>query len=320
MRQTYIILLCVFLCIFILSILLYKKYHATIQQLSVKNKKFIYDIYLKEFIQVVGSKDHYFMNYGLWDQSYNNITVASEKLVLFVLDQLPDTSPSLSLSPSPSQCTRILDVGCGYGIQDFILHNKYTKTQPKRNVSIVAVDISKKQIRFADRKRKRNKIKTTQLRFKQGDAMKIHEYFQPHYFDSIVSIESAFHYPERTQFFKHVFSLLKPSGCFVIADIVIKPDCNIFTRLVMKVFLDFWLIPSSNVITADEYTQNLVQSGFTIQKKIDITDKTFNPFYSYFLSMYLQKKHFTPWIGNMILSTFLNHQPFSYIVVVCSKT
>ena len=82
--------------------------------------------------------------------------------------------------------------------------------------TITAVDLSRKQIKFANKQRK--KLKISNIKFVQGDALKINKQFHTK-FDRIFSIESAFNRP---LLFNHVNHLLQDDGIFVISDIMLS--------------------------------------------------------------------------------------------------
>jgi cyclopropane fatty-acyl-phospholipid synthase-like methyltransferase len=88
-----IICICIFICMF----------HYYQQN---KNKK--YDLLVKCIHCVCKTM---YMNYGLWDNT-NNLEQANKNLCSFIFNKA-NLSNNLS----------ILDIGCGYGEQDFLLHS-----------------------------------------------------------------------------------------------------------------------------------------------------------------------------------------------------
>ena len=104
-----------------------------------KGDEIIYD-YLIRCIQSV-SKNNFFMNYGLWDNNNNTLRKANKNLCSFIFEKAQLKS---------SNTYHILDVGCGYGKQDFLLHNILSSSS-----KIVALDLSNKQVNLANKCRKR---------------------------------------------------------------------------------------------------------------------------------------------------------------------
>jgi len=104
------------------------------------------------------------MNYGLWDENNNTLKKANKNLCNFIFEKAHLNSVDTF---------NILDVGCGYGKQDFLLHNMLSSSS-----KIVALDLSKKQVDFANKYRKKKKISKKQLKFIEGDAHCLTDYFE----------------------------------------------------------------------------------------------------------------------------------------------
>ena len=182
--------------------------------------------------------------------------------------------------------------------------------------TITAVDLSRKQIKFANKQRKN--LKLSNIKFVQGDALKINKQFHTK-FDRIFSIESAFHY-NRPLFFNHVNHLLQDDGIFVISDIMLSNTyiSTYASRLFLRVFSDFLFIPYTNLISVNEWKKQL-QNELTIVETWDITHQTFIPYYRHFFSIYIKNKKLPEWISDTLISYFSNNQHFSYVIAVCKK-
>jgi cyclopropane fatty-acyl-phospholipid synthase-like methyltransferase len=138
------------------------------------------------------------MNYGLWDENNTTLKKANKNLCNFIFEKIDLNSVDTF---------HILDVGCGYGKQDFLLHKMLSSSS-----KIVAIDLSKKQVDFANKCRKKKKINKKQLKFVEGDAHCLVDYFDNKNFNRIISLESAFHYKDRSLFFNSVSHLLTKDG------------------------------------------------------------------------------------------------------------
>jgi cyclopropane fatty-acyl-phospholipid synthase-like methyltransferase len=283
---------------------MYYVYILFVDHYFVKDGHINYDIYLKQFIQVV-SKDNFFMNYGYWDTA-DTLLKANTALIHLIL-----TKSGISSKKN----INMLDVGCGYGEQDF-------NWMPLLDVTnkLTAVDISNAQIAFA--KQKCNTLGLeSRLFFDQCDAMLLNNKFSKNSFNTILSVESAFHYSNRPQFFQSVYDILEDNGTFVICDIILheqyKPGiCN---GLFLRVFSDFLKIPSCNLIKVKEWETSILDSGLEIVECIDITDKTFKPYYKNFFHNYMEHYGMPSAIASSIYNFFAYVQPFSYVVAVCRK-
>jgi len=168
-------------------------YYHIINNYFVVGDTIVYDLFFT-FIQTVSS-NNFFMNYGLWDNTANTMILANQNLANFIFEKAGLGSDRDNLV--------ILDVGCGYGEQDLLWSGKMNKT-----CKITAVDISSTQITSANQRRLKRNILEENLEFVQGDALRLLDNFQANKFDTVLSLESAFHYPDRPLFFKNVYSLL----------------------------------------------------------------------------------------------------------------
>ena len=275
-------------------------YRVALDTLSYTNGTFSYETYLKHWIQVV-SEDNHFMNYGFWDEEHTTLREANENLVSKILD--------MSELRTRTNAT-VLDVGCGYGEQDLMWAKELGA-----DIQITAIDISVQQIQAA-------KAANTDERvhFEQCNALEIAERFSSEQFDTVLSVESAFHYADRPRFFKGVHTVLKPGGTFVICDIVCATKTpTLLQHLVIKLFSDFLSMPAANLITGDVWDETLLSSGLELVEVRDITANTFNPYYRHFFNEYVRKKGFPSIIGTGLAEFSCAAQPFSYRIAVCKK-
>lgn len=302
------ILFIILFIIFLLFISCKHYFRYYIHRYFRRNDHITYDTFIK-CIQSV-SPNNYFMNYGLWKHNTTSIKEANENLCQFIFDKgkLSDYNGS------------VLDVGCGYGTQDIFWHNKRSLSSLHK-MKITAIDISETQIEYANKIRRSLGISKSSIKFKVGDAAHLLDVFPTKQFNRIISLESAFHYKNRPEFFHNVHTLLKENGLFIITDIVIKEDSkhSALMNAFIKLSQAFLAIPTQNIITSTEWKQNLRDNGLTINECYDVTDITFNPYYEHFISPYIIK-HNMPSIITMIANPILKYiQPFSYVIAVCSK-
>jgi len=287
-----------YICIFL--ILIYIIYSIIIRQyFRKKNYDCISYNFLKGMINEV-SEGNNFMNYGLWNHDTKTLIEANNNLVNFVFDK--------SVLENKQNMT-ILDVGCGYGQQDIEWYKKLHKS-----CLLTAIDISEEQINYA-------KSKNTNIMFEVCDVKNIYEKYKNNLFDVIFSLESAFHYPNREAFFKDANKLLNYEGKFIITDIMLQnnySDNNLINKLFIYFFSDFLYIPKQNLISSMEWC-NQLHSNFIVEEIIDITKHTFDPYYDYFMKMYIKKKNLPQYFGNFLSSFFCTNQPFSYKIARCRK-
>jgi len=289
-----------------LIVFVYYTYKCFINTHFRKDGMMVYDYFMKHFLKGVSNNDFNFMNYGLWDDENNTLEKANLNLCDFVYSKIKNRSTSSHHE------RKILDVGCGYGFQDIV----WSKKMDDMNTKIYAIDISEKQIEYAKAAQKENNISNKQLSYMVGDAMNIHDQFKRK-FDTIISLESAFHYRDRPMFFNNVQRLLKDDGVFVITDIILKDNApSILSAIFMSFAIDFFNIPETNLVRLDEWEKSIKDNGLECIEIHNITEKTFDPYYRYTFNQYCKN---APLFANMCRNVFAYVQPFKYVVAVCKK-
>ncbi len=279
--------------------MLIKHYFRNFRDQSVVS----YDYMKDTFINSVSEGNNY-MNYGLWHDATTTLMEANTNLIEFAFNKS---------GLQHKKHMTVLDVGCGYGEQDI----QWIKRMDD-SCTIHAIDISEAQIKHAI---ERNKINHHSIMFEVCDVKNIGLKYTNRAFDVIFSIESAFHYPNRKQFFEHANDLLTPDGRFIITDIMLQTEyseCGWNNQLFMYFFSDFFHIPAQNLISADEWDKQLA-SVFVVEETIDVTEKTFGPYYIQFMHTYIKNKKLPQFIGSALASFFCNNQPFAYKIAICKK-
>jgi cyclopropane fatty-acyl-phospholipid synthase-like methyltransferase len=239
------------------------------------------------------------MNYGLWTENVSTLEEANTQLVNFVFHK-SELSNQSNLN--------ILDIGCGYGEQDMVWLKQMDATN-----RITAVDISEEQIYSAMKK-------NSTIQFDLCDAAYIGLKYRNQTYDRIISLESAFHYPERSVFFKQVNHLLKENGKFIITDIMLNPcyNTNGITNILLYIFADVLCIPVKNLITEEEWDKQ-ISSELNIKESMNLSDKTFQPYYTYFMKHYCKHHNYPDWVGHALSDFFCTYQPFLYKIAICTK-
>ena len=286
------IILIIVLILLLLIIYFYKK---IMNKYFRRNDGQISYNFLINLIQAVSSNNNY-MNYGYWTKETRTLYEANKNLINLVLDKsgLRD-----------KKNMKILDVGCGYGVQDIEWMNNIDNT-----CKITAVDISEEQINDA-------LSKESDVKFEVCDAERIDIKYKNELFDRIMSVESAFHYSDRNKFYNNVNVLLKEDGKFIITDLMLKSDYDdsLITRIILYFFSDFLCIPKENLIKEDEWIKN-INKELEIEEIIDITDNSFNQYYHHFMKIFFNNNDS---LGDIFSKFFCSYQPFVYKVLVCSK-
>jgi len=255
---------------------------------------------LKDVLKCVHGNDKDYMNFGYWNNDKMNLEEANTELSDKLINALSDKGG------------KTLDVGCGYGEQDIYWSGKY-------KMDITAIDISEKQINVAKDRVRKHKIKN--LKFKKASATSLP--FDDNSYDNIVCLESAFHYEPRVKFFEEANRVLKEGREMAIADITIKSNMyGIRPSVLISFFKRLLSIPDENLITKGDYVKQLEEIGYEVET-IDITKKTFEPYFNYFYKNLKLPNMFLNFVFHSLVKTLilpcLKDFPLDYTIYKCKK-
>jgi microcystin synthetase protein McyJ len=189
-----------------------------------------------------------YLNLGYWEDT--NVTkIACEQMIDKVISYA-----------KIKENQTLLDVGFGYGDQDIYIATKIP------NLNIYGINISDIQVKKAQQQVEEKGL-SNQIFLEKGDAISLS--YKDNTFDTILAIESAFHFNTREKFLKEAYRTLKNSGTLCLTDCL---SINKNKNPNFKKNSERFGIPIENQYGITEYINKLEKIGFNSITFLDISE------------------------------------------------
>lgn len=205
----------------------------------------------------------------------------------------------------------VLDVGCGFGGTLALIN------ETQSNMTLHGLNIDNRQLQRAQKQVKPNPPNT--LQFHQGNACALP--YPDQVFDRVLAVECIFHFPDRAQFLKEAFRVLKPGGILSLSDFTPKKIIAPLMKITLPKPFDVGFYGHCRVDTPlHQYHALAKQTGFTTITEKNITDNTL-PTYRYLRTMAAQQKqlHFTALIETLTIELLSRLHLLDYYILAYQK-
>lgn len=249
-----------------------------------------------------------YLNLGYWRHA-DTMDTASRALAMLVAE-------AGGMGPDDT----VLDCGFGFADQDLLW------AQTIRPRKIIGVNITASQVGLARRRVARAGL-ADRVDLREGSATDLQ--LDDESIDLVVSLESAFHYRARTDFFSEASRVLRPGGRLVTADILPLSPGGGRRHRVRQQFSWYLVasrfnIPPENEYGKARYREKLRAAGFDDIEVDSIRDDVYAPMHRYLAAnpAFVDRQHpVARWLARVMLrrSPDTVYAGLDYVLAVATK-
>ena len=215
------------------------------------------------------------VHWGYWEQP------ETAKMTAADFEQAAENlSKQVCLAGNIKNDLSVLDVGCGFGGTVAHINEHYT------GMKLAGLNLDERQLVRA--REMVLPVADNTIQFQVGNACALP--YPDQSYNVVLAVECIFHFPDREQFFKEAYRVLKPGGYLALSDFIPRTAVVPFTKIKLPGVLSIGFYGKNNAMcSAKDYQRLAKRTQFNLQVERNITANTL-PTYSYLRQLSQQQR------------------------------